>query len=106
MEFFSLVITGRRGRQCAALTLRKKREPWAEPQKKGSLKSAVERQNAVLGGSEVPVPGGVQEEGGDVLAGILQKISKLQFWVGREEPVDLGGSFQRWEPGSWWITGK
>lgn len=47
-----------------------------------------------LGGSELAIPGGVQEEGGGVLAGIIQKISKPWFWVGREEPGDLGGSFQ------------
>lgn len=88
-KFLSLVVTGRRGRQCVALTLRVTK--WAEPQGNGSLKSAVQRQSAVLGGSEVPVPGGVQGEGGDVVAaGILRKISKLQFWVGEKSRMVSG----------------
>lgn len=36
--------------------------------------------------------------GGEVLAEILWKISKPQFWVGRGEPDDLVGSFQPWQP--------
>lgn len=69
----------------------KEGEPWAEPQENGSLKFAVQRRSTVLGGSKVPVPGGVQEEGGDVVAaGILQKISKLQFWVGEKSGMALG----------------
>lgn len=42
------------------------------------LKSEQSKEKPVLGGSELPVLGGVQEDG-EVLAGILWKASKWQF---------------------------
>lgn len=53
------------------------------------LKPAAQRQDAVLGDSELPIPGGVHEYG-DVSAGVLQKMPRPWFWV-RREPGDLGG---------------
>lgn len=49
----------------------------------------------MLGGSKLPAPEGVHEDGGDVLLGTLQKISKPQFWVGRGEPMILGAPSSR-----------
>ena len=43
------------------------------------LTSERSKEKPGLGGSELPVLGGVQEEDGEVLAGILQKASKRQF---------------------------
>lgn len=43
------------------------------------LKSEQSKEKPVLGGSKLPVLGGVQEEGGEVLAGILWKTSEWQF---------------------------
>lgn len=48
------------------------------------------------------VPGGIQEEG-EVLAGLLWKTSKLQFWVDRGEPGGSGGHSSL-ESGCEWIT--
>lgn len=43
------------------------------------LKSEQSKEKPVLGGSELPVLGGLQEEDGEVLAGVLWKASKWQF---------------------------
>lgn len=60
-------------------------------------KSAAQRQSAVPGGAG---------RGWRCSVGILQKTSKPPFWAGREEPDDLGGSFQPGQPQSWRRTGK
>lgn len=96
LEFFSLETMGTGDTACAPNTWGARALPWtALTAGKQSLlgtelmlKPAAPRQDAVLGGSELPVPGGVQEDG-DVLAETLQKIPRPWFWP-RREPGDLG----------------
>lgn len=53
-------------------------------------KKSRQRQKAVLGGSGLPVLGGMQEGGGEVSGEISWKTSEPQFRVGEESQMILG----------------